>query len=70
MASSKMECYSKMNGNLKAITICLIVLVLLGIIALPLVIMIFVIVGFMVIYGLALTNDIEFKVERGIKKKN
>ena len=70
MVSSKMECYSRMNGNLKPIAICLMVLVLLGIIALPLVIMVFVIAGFMVIYGIALTNDVEFKVERGIKKKN
>ena len=70
MVSSKTEYYSKMNGNLKAIAICLIVLTLLGIIALPLVIITFVIAGFMVIYGIALTNDIKFKVERGIKKKN
>ena len=70
MVSSKMECYSEMKGNLKAITICLIVLALLGIIALPLVIMVFVIAGFMVMYGIALTDNVEFKVERGIKKKN
>lgn len=59
-----------MKGNLKPIAICLIVLTLLGIIALPLLIMALVIVGFMVIYGIALTKDIEFKVEEGIKKKN
>lgn len=70
MASSKMEYYSKMKGNLKPIAICLIVLALLGIIALPLVIITFVIAGFMIIYGIALTDNVEFKVERGIKKKN
>ena len=65
-----MEYCSKMNGNLKPIAICLIVLTLLGIIALPLVIMVFVIAGFMIIYGIVLTNDIEFKAEEEIKKKN
>ena len=65
-----MEYYSKMNGNLKPIAICLIVVTLLGIIALPLVIITFVIAGFMIIYGIALTNNVEFKVEEGIKKKN